>query len=329
VAKRRIQRAPEKPPEQLTPEERREKRRRGRTAQNKHGKKGVGTPWRRAAVVGGSSGVVIAIVVVLVVFHPFNVPCISFTPNPSGTPAYPSHTTTDFSGTWCPAATLVVHMHPLLRLSINGQTVTQPTSIGRNTSYTLNGGPYECDLPMHTHPASPPDFPAGTIHVESPWPYQYNLSDYFSIWSQSYASVSVNASASNRPIIYTPTDLLGFTPDSTHAITLFVDGQVSSAGPGLVLNTLDYGPAPYPSCLGEVYGTGHVVTLTYGPRGLGALAPSERIYSLATGVADPLLPLLTWDGPLPHMSSGVAASIHGAGATGLTWLILARIGNHR
>ncbi|MCI4351669.1 MAG: hypothetical protein L3K15_09200, partial [Thermoplasmata archaeon] len=270
MAKRRFQRAPEKAPEQLTPEERRDKRRRDRTARGKRGPKGIGSPWRRAAAVGGSGGVVIAVIVVLVVLHPFNVPCISFVPNPSGTPAFPPHTTTDFSGTWCPSsATLVVHMHPYLRLTINGQVVPLPDSIGRNASYTVGGSSYECALPLHTHPASPPDFPNGVIHIESPWPYQYNLSDFFSVWSQSYASVSVNSTASNRPIIYTPNDLLGFTPDSSHAITLFVDGQVSFAGPGLVLNTLDYATSPYPACLGEVYGTGHVITLTYGPRGAG------------------------------------------------------------
>jgi hypothetical protein len=325
VAKRRIQRSPEKAPEQLTPEERREKRRRDRSAQGKKGGKGVGSPWRRAAVVGGSSAVVVAVVVVLVVFHPFNVPCIQFTANPSGTPAFPTHNTTDFSGTWCPGASSVVQVYPLLRLSVNGQSVTLPNSIGRNTSYTMNGASYECDLPVHTSPPAPPSYPSGTILVSSPWPYTYNLSDFFSIWAQSYASISVNSSASNRPIIYTPSDLLGYTPDSAHAISLYVDGQPSSAGPNLELNTLDNGPNTYPSCLGEVYGTGHTIALVYGPRGVTALSPSERTPLLSTGVADPLLPLLTADGPLPHVGTATMLSLQGLGATGLTWLVLARL----
>ncbi|MCI4319294.1 MAG: hypothetical protein L3K23_04065 [Thermoplasmata archaeon] len=325
MAKRRIQRSPEKAPEQLTPEERREKRRRDRSAKGKHGGKGVGSPWRRAAVVGGSSGVVIAVVVVLVVFHPFSVPCLQFTANPSGTPAFPPHSTTDFSGTWCPGAALAVNVHSFVRLSINGQTVAFPDSIGRNTSYSMNGAPYECDLPLATHPPAPPNLPVGTIYLQSPWPYTYNLSDFFSVWSQSYTSVSVNSTAANRPIVYTTNDLLGYTPDSSHSIALYVDGQPAPAGPNLELNTLDYSPSPYPSCLGEVYGTGHTIALVYGPRGVTALTPSERTPLLATGIADPLLPLLTWDGPLPHFGGSVGASMHALGATGLTWLVLARL----
>jgi hypothetical protein len=106
---------------------------------------------------------------------------------------------------------------------------------------------------------------------------------------------------------------------------LYVDGQPSSAGPSLELNTLDNGPNTYPSCLGEVYGTGHTIALVYGPRGVTALTPSERTPLLATGMADPLLPLLTGDGPLPHVGAATVVSVQGLGATGLTWLVLARL----
>lgn len=273
--RRRAPDAPEKAPEDLTPEERREKRRRERASKDKHRTKSLGSRWRRTAVVGGAGGVIAAVVVVLVFFHPFGVPCLQFQANPSGTPAFPGHDTTDFTGTWCPSGvTVVMQTYPLLTVSINGNVVSLPSSIGRNSSYTLGGNPYECDLPLVTRSAALTGLPANTIEIISPWPYDYNLSDFFQVWAQSYSTVSVNATSPSQPIVYTTTDLLGFTADSGHVVTLYVDNQPSSAGPNLLLNTLDGTPSPYPTCLGEVYGTGHHILLTYGARPqTAALAP--------------------------------------------------------
>jgi hypothetical protein len=90
------------------------------------------------------------------------------------------------------------HIHPYLRIVINGQAVTIPALIGiRN----LPGGG-ACLEPVHTHDAS------GVIHIESPSPTQtYILAGFFSIWRATYHTVDIQGM--RYPVDYTLTELLG------------------------------------------------------------------------------------------------------------------------
>ena len=328
MAKRRIRRSDDRAPEEQSVEERRADRKKGKKSAS--GRKGFGSPLRRAAIIGIPVGIIAAIVVVLVFFNPFLTPCIQFSPIPtsSGVPAFPPHNTTDFTNTWCPPVTsLVLHVHPLVKIFIDGTSVTIPSpssppgdSLGRNNSYP---GGYECDLPIHTHPpAAAAGFPAGVIHLESPWAYIYTLSNFFGIWSQSYSSAFVNSTDSSQPIIYQQNDLLGFTTDAGHSIELLVNNQPSSDGPNLELNTLDYSPNPFPACLGERYGTGNVIVLAYGPT--GAIVTTHPAGTLQTGPAAPglLEHLVGWPGPHPSWWNAHMAPIDHARAASLGWLAL-------
>lgn len=339
MAKRRFRAGEDAPLEDLTPEQRRARRRRDRELLRRGKKPPTGTrsPWRRVALLGIPAGVIVAVVLVLLFSNIFTTPCIEFTsiPASSGLPAFPPHNTTDFSQSWCPpGVTFVVHIHPYVKINIEGQAVGIPPtqaatpqtpdypSIGRNSSYPGN---YECDLPLHTHP---PDagvgFPDGVLHIESPWPYAYNLSTFFYIWQQSFSSVYVNSSHASQPIVYQSNELLGFTADATHKVELFVDGQPSSAGPSLVLNTLDYAPNPYPSCIGEVYGTGHVILLEYVQISPAVRAGALHPATLTTAGPSALPYLASLGGPLEKASNAPAESTTLAHAqfAALGWLAL-------
>jgi hypothetical protein len=262
VAKRRFRSDPdaEKAPEDLSPEERRVRRReeRTRSARGKH-QKAERTGWRRGIVPGIVAAVIVAVVLFLYlgVGVLFPHPCLAFQtiPESSGIPDFPASNTTNFGQTWCPVATTLFSIHPELQISINGQSVGLPPSIGRS----LNFSQYECDLPIHTEPG----VSGGVFNVTSPWPYDYTLGDFFSVWQESYVSAYVNSTYSSTTIDYTSTQLLGLSADSSHTLRLFVDNQLSSAGPSLVLNGLNQVSGSSPSCIDAVYGSGHVIALVY------------------------------------------------------------------
>jgi hypothetical protein len=323
VAKRRVSStSTEEEPASRTPEERRRQRKKDR-ASKKAGKTGRSSNWRRAAYIGVPAAVVIAIVVVLVTLNANSIPCLQLSPVPvgsSGVPAFPPHNTTKFDSTWCPSGVnLVLYSYPYLTITIGSSTVSLPTSIGRNSTYP---GAYSCDLPVLTRPPSG-GYPSGTIYVESPWAFAYNLSTFFTVWSQSYANVFVNSSKASQPIVYQPNDLLGFSADSTHFIRQFVDGSPSTAGPSLGIDTLDYGPNPYPTCLAEKYGTGHRILLTYSTSSAGAAGVRDIAPTLATGPAVPGWNLLLYDSPMPHLGfdAGHRTAFAKLGLGTLSWLI--------
>lgn len=282
MAKRKFRREPEseeddeRKRESLTPEERRAQRKRDRQRQKAQGSadRTKRPTWRRVAIVGIPVGVIVAIVVVLIVFSGslFAPPCLSFGPIPasSGVPAFPAHNTTDFSSTWCPTATPLFQVYPRIVITISGTAVNLPTAIGRNSSYPNH---YQCNLPMFTQTTAVGGLPINTLYIVSPWTFTYNLSTFFTVWSESYSGAFVNTSHPNQPIVYQPNDLLGFTADATHSVDLFVDGAPSSSGPSLELNTLDHEANPYPRCLGEKYGTGHTITLSYSSKAPGTARP--------------------------------------------------------
>ena len=324
MSKRRLSGEEEAAPQvSRTPEERRRARKKERAAK-KSGKTGKAGPWRRAAYVGVPALIVVAVAVILITLTNANsIPCLQLTPVPvgsSGTPAFPPHNTTNFANTWCPGGvTTAVATFPFLTISIGSTSVSLPSSIGRNSSYP---GGVACDLPVLTRPPVT-GYPAGTVYVESPWAFDYNLSTFFSIWSLSYANVFVNASHASQPIVYSANDLLGFSSDSTHGVHQFVDGSPSTAGPALGIVTLDYGPHPYPSCLGEKYGTGHRILLTYGAPSAGAAGSPLRSPILATGPADPGANSLLYDSPMPHLGFGARerSDLAQLSSASLGWLL--------
>ncbi len=93
---------------------------------------------------------------------------------------------------------VIVHLHPRLRIFINGKPTPIPANIGISE---------DCTRPIHTHDSD------GVIHVESPVQYPYTLGDFFMVWAaQKFSS----------------TTLVGYTADATHKITMTVNGVVSN-----------------------------------------------------------------------------------------------------
>ena len=316
MAKRRNRPSAPSAPERERAADRRARRKAAGDSPAAKQRRGSGSLGRRVAIVAIPIAA-IAVVVVLVAWgtgNLFSPPCLQLTQNPSGQPGFPPRNTTDFSRTWCPNAPLVMHVHILLKITIGTTAVSLPGSIGRNTNFTN----YECDLPLHTHPDG-----SGLIHLESPWPYWYTLGDFFGVWKQSYASAYVNQSYSSQPIVYTPNDLLGFTVDPAHTITLFVDNQPSNAGPNLTLDNLDYAANPYPSCLAQEYGTGHVVSLSYTARAAaaGLLPPPPSLQSLSLD-ASHQAGLYDSPGPASMPLTARAQAAAELCVTGLGWFVL-------
>ena len=126
-----------------------------------------------------------------------------------------------------------IHIHPYLQIWVDGKNVTIPAQIG----ITQSGG---CLEPIHTHDAS------GILHVElsqAEANKNWTLADFFKIWSytcnlQPAQCPTVNGTS--RPVVFDSTNILGFTADSTHKVTLLVDGVESSAGGSLNLEQYDY-----------------------------------------------------------------------------------------
>ncbi|MFI5422107.1 MAG: hypothetical protein ACHQ1H_14175 [Nitrososphaerales archaeon] len=179
---------------------------------------------------------------------------------------------------------VVYHVHPWLRIVINGQNVTIPGAIGLknplpegNSTWgeVYGGSSSTCFEPVHTHDAS------GVLHIESPTNTNYTLGEFFQIWAATYQYVLVNNT--QKPIVFTNTEILGFNNTSTEKVVLLVDGKPSTDYFSLVLDTLAYcgasdnatsspcyptasgapawnnGQSPYP------YGTHHTIEIEYAP----------------------------------------------------------------
>jgi hypothetical protein len=287
-------------------EERRKERKRIRAAREAGNVRAKDRPsWlRRGLLFGVPAAVIIAIIVILLV-NPFQPPCLQLQtiPTQSGIPAFPPHNTTNFGDTWCPQDSSVFQSYPTLTIQVTTTTVGLPTSIGREDNYTSGGTPYDCDLPIQTNTVAEGGLTSNTIYLVSPWPYVYTLGDFFQVWAQSYSNVDVNSSYSSQPITYTSTDLLGFTSDSTHSVTLWVDNQVSSTGPNLNLDTLTNAGNTYPTCLASIYGSGHTILLRYASTGAAVSFGGLRSPTLTSSGSPVDLALGLYDSPAPHVQS--------------------------
>jgi hypothetical protein len=138
---------------------------------------------------------------------------------------------------------LYLHIHPWLRIFIDGKLITIPGAIGimnpgiignANGGYVYGSnaqGTTEYQ-PVHTHDNS------GVIHIEADTDQNFTLADFFQIWAATYAYALVNGT--HEPIVFNSTDILGYKTNAKSTLTLLVDGVRSSAYETLVLNTLDY-----------------------------------------------------------------------------------------
>jgi hypothetical protein len=85
------------------------------------------------------------------------------------------------------------HIHPYLKIFINGVQQEIPTNIG------IDSG---CMHPLHTHDKN------GEIHVESPQKRDFILGDFFTVWKKSFSKDKV----------------LDYKADDTHVIRETVNG---------------------------------------------------------------------------------------------------------
>ncbi len=107
------------------------------------------------------------------------------------------------------------HIHPHLRIVIDGKNVPVPANIG-------SGG---CEKVMHTHDAS------GEIHIEPNFYQEFTLGQFFREWEQPLSAAL----------------LLDKTADASHEIIMTVDGKPDAEFGNLVLRdgqeiVLEYRP---------------------------------------------------------------------------------------
>ncbi len=162
-----------------------------------------------------------------------------------------------------------IHVHPYLRILIDGQNVVIPGEVG-----FFNGG--TCLEPIHTHDAS------GILHVElnaADKNQNFTLGDFFRIWSATPGMNTVSFNGTTHPVSFSSTNILGYMTDSTHRVVVRVDNQ-TVANPSLIpLEQLDYCSAAntsVPPCAPTAggnplwkgtsnypYGTGHTIVIEY------------------------------------------------------------------
>ena len=87
------------------------------------------------------------------------------------------------------------HIHPVLKIVINGETQEIPTRIGVNPN---------CMNSLHTHDNS------GVIHTEAPEKRDFTLSDFFAVWNKTF----------------TKDQILDYRVDDKHIIKETVNGNV-------------------------------------------------------------------------------------------------------
>jgi hypothetical protein len=121
-----------------------------------------------------------------------------------------------------PTEYVVMHIHPILNININGQRQVIPPNVGikgvsGETDHTGAQSAASCLHFIHTHDAS------GQIHVESPVPTEYNLSDFFAVWEKPFSKDQI----------------LDYKADDQHRIRMTVNGQESTEFENLILRDKD------------------------------------------------------------------------------------------
>ena len=103
---------------------------------------------------------------------------------------------------------VVLHIHPMLTITINGEDIAIPSHIG------LENGIMR---PLHTHDDT------GEIHVESSCVRDYTLGDFFDVWGETFTSSCI----------------MDYCTDETHTLTVYVNGVESAQYEDLTLKDKD------------------------------------------------------------------------------------------
>ncbi len=82
------------------------------------------------------------------------------------------------------------HIHPVLRIVINGEQILIPENVG------ISRG---CMMSLHTHT------PDGIIHVESPVQRDFTLGDFFAVWGQTFNEGQIFEHEANEQNVITMT----------------------------------------------------------------------------------------------------------------------------
>jgi hypothetical protein len=97
-------------------------------------------------------------------------------------------------------SSMVLHIHPHLNITLNGQPFTVPALIGIDQSLWKNHSLDQYQgmqgmSPLHTHDAS------GTIHVESSVKRNYTLGEFLNIWGGlDLGGKTVKATVDGKPV---------------------------------------------------------------------------------------------------------------------------------
>ena len=171
-----------------------------------------------------------------------------------------------------------IHVHPYLRIQIEGTNITIPADIGIFSSGLE---------PIHTHDSS------GLLHIElaqaDAKSHNYTLGDFFTIWNYTVKargeSEAPMLNGKALPVEFSSTNIFGFRSNSTYQVVLLVDGIPSTQWGSLNIEQLDYcstantglpccptdcatagGPASDPYWDGSTaypFGYGHTVVIEY------------------------------------------------------------------
>ena len=168
----------------------------------------------------------------------------------------------------CTGGENYTHIHPYLRISIEGTNVPVPAGLGLNVRGCAV-------MILHTHDAS------GIIHVElgqSDNLANFTLGDFIRVWAATHSGVTINGTS--HPVEFTNTDIFGYKTDATHKVVVLVDNKTVANGVGVPLEQLDFCDATTggaPPCAATVgannplwkgtttypYGTGHTIKIEY------------------------------------------------------------------
>jgi hypothetical protein len=92
---------------------------------------------------------------------------------------------------------LALHIHPKVTIEINGENYPIPSNVGISAAGMRV---------IHTHESD------GTLHIESPFPHQFYLEDFFTIWGKRLTDSCV----------------MEYCEDEGNSLTVYVNGEVSS-----------------------------------------------------------------------------------------------------
>jgi hypothetical protein len=93
-------------------------------------------------------------------------------------------------------ANLALHIHPKVTITINGENYPIPANIGISSAGMRV---------IHTHEDD------GTLHIESPYPHQFYLEDFFTIWSERF----------------TDSCIMEYCEEGNNSLTVYVNGEIS------------------------------------------------------------------------------------------------------